>query len=376
MPTSRPFARVEALVATYNPANHVDIDVGQSFYRNGLAAYCAREAIPYSETGSPFRKQLRFLRRVRHSSRFQNLIPGAGPFVLDNIARLLGAGLNSPQNEIGRYIFHQNAGNPVRACIDACDTGDVARPELLEWCDVYFKTNFWPDRSYPPKVVPMANLNPWVYDHRDDLKQLRSTKKELDLFGFFRIWGGANEVEGVEHNITLLETLARVKCRKSLLAFLVAGDPKPQIARLEKAGVPWTTKWMPIAELWKISAGARMNVIRHGMHQCIPWRMTDILAMAGCPVLDYRATTRWPVPLQEDVHYLNLGIPYRPNGIGEFDQEEVIDRVEQWAIGNLPEQVATNTATYFDRELAPEALGEYIYETVARYAQTAIRAVT
>jgi hypothetical protein len=61
----------------------------------------------------------------------------------------------------------------------------------------------------------------------------------------------------------------------------------------------------------------------------MPWTMTDILAMGGCPVLDYPPTTRWHVPLEENVHYLNLGAVYRKSQPALFDREEVAWRVAQ-----------------------------------------------
>jgi hypothetical protein len=120
---------------------------------------------------------------------------------------------------------------------------------------------------------------------------------------------------------------------------------------------------MPLPELWDLAARSRLNVVRHGMHQCIPWRMTDILAMGGCPVLDYAATTRWHAPLEENVHYLNLGVPYRPSGAAPFDPDEVVDRVEDWiAHKTLIGDMEQATANYFDQHLSPENLGRYILE--------------
>jgi glycosyltransferase involved in cell wall biosynthesis len=209
----------------------------------------------------------------------------------------------------------------------------------------------------------MANLNPDVLPHIAELRQARSAEKEWDLFGFFRVWGGTDELEGVEHNLALFETLARVKCRKNLLAVLVAGDTRAAAARLEKAGVPCTTRWVPQAEVWRTAARSRLNIVRHGMHQCIPWRMTETLAMGGCPVLDYPAATRWHVPLEENVHYLSLGVSYRPSMAAAFDPLEVAERVETWlAGGSLIAEIGRNTARYFDEHLTPERIGGYMLE--------------
>ena len=339
-------------------------DIYQSYYRNSIAIYCSRQGIPFREIGSRVPRQLRFLRRVRHSERFQRLLPSVGSRIVDGLAGLLGAVQSNTEHVVGCYIFRQDSAE-IKICIDAHDSRLVTKPELLEWSDIYFKANYWPTETYPAKVAPVANVNPSVLTKQQLLKALRREKKELDLFVSFRVWGGADELEGVEHNLALMEALARVKCRKKLLAYLVAGDIGAAVKRLEKAGIPWTTKWVPQAQLWSDAAKSRLNIVRHGMHQCVPWRMAEILAMGGCPVLDYSATTRWHVPLVENVHYLNLDVPYRPGG-GAFPSEELVARVERWvASEDLTETISRNNQRYFDEHITPEALGRYILQHAA-----------
>ncbi len=358
MSISQPLARVEAIVDPYNRGH----DRYQAYYRQSLAAWCAACNVPFVETGSRFPNQLRLLNRVRASGRFQQMLPGGtGPALTDMLARLLG-GRRGPEYYQGTYVFH-SADGEVRVTVDAADSGEILAPELLRSSGVYFKTNYWPGRAYPSKVLPLPNLNPGVLPHLAELRAYRNSEKEWDLFGFFRVWGGTDELEGVEHNLALFETLARVKCRKKLLAYLVAGDIPTAAARLEKAGVPWTTTWVPQAEVWRLAARSRLNIVRHGMHQCIPWRMTEMLAMGGCPVLDYRATTRWHVPLEENVHYLNLGVPYVDSKGQAFNAEAVVERVQGWLEdGDLIPCVERYTARYFDEHLMPEKLGRYMIE--------------
>ncbi len=358
MPTKLAPTRVEAIIEPYNRTH----DRYQAYYRRGLADYCASHGIAFAEIGSRFPRQLRFLYRVRASDRFRKILPGpGGAALIDTAARLLGA-RPGPGHSLGSYVLHFGD-TTVKVAVDAFDSGNVQSPRLLEWCDLYFKTNYWPTRTYPAKVVPIANLNPDVLPRMDYLRAARGAEKEFDLFGFFRVWGGTDELEGVEHNLALFETLARVKCRKKLLALLVAGDTRAAAQRLEKAGVACTTTWVPQAEVWRLAARSRLNIVRHGMHQCIPWRMTETLAMGGCPVLDYAATTRWQVPLEPNVHYLNLGVPYRPSAAAAFDPVEVAGRVEGWlADPNLIPAIERNTALYFDKHLVPERLGAYLIE--------------
>jgi glycosyltransferase involved in cell wall biosynthesis len=351
--------RVEAIIEPYNRTQ----DRYQAYYRQGLAEYCAGHGIAFDQKGYRFPDQLRFLARVRASDKFRKILPDPlGVGFIDGLARLLGA-RRGKYHCLGSYIFHSGS-TSVKVAVDAFDSGEIQGWPQLEWADIYFKTNYWPSLSYPPKVVPLANLNPDVLPRREYLTAARGAEKEWDLFGFFRVWGGTDAVEGVEHNLALFEALARVKCRKKLLAFLVSGDTAAAAARLEKAGVPYTTKWVPQAEVWRMASRSRLNIVRHGMHQCIPWRMTETLAMGGCPVLDYAATTRWHMPLEEDVHYLNLGVPYRPSMAPQADPAEVAERVEKWlADKNLIDDIQRNTAQYFDDNLAPEKLGSYMVET-------------
>lgn len=362
-----PLASVAAFVQPYNRYP----DLYQSYYQQSIAAYCSREGIAFHEEGSRFPGQLRFLRRVRESARFQRIIPNPrGSQLIDWAARQLGA-KKEPEQKVGVYVLC-GSNYRIRVCVDASDSGAIDDTNELEQCDIYFKTNFWPKRSYPPKVLPLANLNPIVMTRRAQLDKLRNAEKEWDLFAFFRVWGGSDEVEGIEHNLTVFETLARVNCKKKLLAYLISGDIRGAAARLDKAGVPWTTKWMPLAEVWSLASRSKLNIVRHGMHQCIPWRMTEMLAMGSCPVLDYPATTRWHVPIEENVHYLNLGIPYRPSGAADFDPREVIDRVESWLSSqHLIRTINENTARYFDEHLTPERLGRYILQTSRCFGNSA-----
>src|SRR5204862_371060 len=73
----------------------------------------------------------------------------------------------------GQYLF-VGEGPPVRVVIDARDAHDVRSPELLHWCDLYFKANFWPHVSYDPKVHPIANGNGRLAAR--DIRRLRALR--------------------------------------------------------------------------------------------------------------------------------------------------------------------------------------------------------
>jgi hypothetical protein len=132
---------------------------------------------------------------------------------------------------------------------------------------------------------------------------------------------------------------------------------------LEKAGIAWTTHPMPLKELWSLAARSRLNIVRHGVDDCIPWRMTDIMAMGHCPVLDYRARTQWHIPLRENVHYLSLDVPPEETIAPAEFTSRVMERVEGWlSAKGLISSVAENAAAYFDENLAPARLGRHLVE--------------
>jgi hypothetical protein len=215
----------------------------------------------------------------------------------------------------------------MKVALDSTDQGAIARPDLLNKSDIYFKTNYRRDIDYPSKVRPLPNANPLVLRHLHLARSLRSSPQDYDLFAFFRVWGGKNDFDGVEHNIALFELLAQVHCKKQLIAYIVCGDVDAISRRLERCGVTCRTDPMPLNELWTRGSRARLHIVRHGMHDCVPWRMTDVLAWGGCPVMDFPMSTKWPYPLIEGCNYLQLGAQPRPSRGNSLEQCSVLRRV-------------------------------------------------
>lgn len=332
-------------------------DMYQEYYRNALKVSLAADGQEFVENSSAYSDALiRGIRAVRHSYRLRHLVNGGfSKTLLDTLARLTSDGpITAPSPPVGKYLFFTDRQDEIRVCIDANDSPKIS-DEAAAACDIYFKSNYWPSYQYPSNVLPLPNMNPLVGRNLELFRSLRNVPKERDLFAFFRVWGGRDEVEGVEHNMKLFEALSKVRCESYVLAYPVAGDIPAQGKRLDDLGVPWTTKPMPSLELWKNAAGARLNIVRMGMHQCSPWRMIDILAMGGVPVMDYEPMTHWPVPLVEGKHYLNLNlVPGR-----EEESGEVASRIDSWLQNDsLLSSISRNTADYFDRYLAPETLGK------------------
>jgi hypothetical protein len=212
-----------------------------------------------------------------------------------------------------------------------------------------------------------VNADPLMLGRLDDLRRRRSTSKTLDLSFVVRIWGGTDGVEGIEHNLRLLEAIDRVRCEKRLLAVLPPGDPGRTSRLLRKLRTPATTHGISPRELWELTARSRLTVIRLGVHYCVPWRMTGALAVGSCVVLDRPPLSRWPEPLRENLNFLSLGtlvapgVPIAPDA--QYD--EIPSRVEEWlSRPDLSDEIGEANARYFDASVAPEQVGRQIAETV------------
>ncbi len=268
----------------------------------------------------------------------------------------------------GQYLVTGRDGATRRVCIDSMDFPELSSPELAGWSDLYFKTNWWPAADYPPNVRPLVNGDPTVLDRIPALRRARSMPKEHDLFCLVRVWGGRDGLEGIEHNIRLLEAVKRARCSKAMLAVLIVGERGEYAKRLERAGIPSTTRSVPAAEIWRLTAASRLNVVRLGIHDCIPWRMTGSLALGSCVVLDQSPRSRWPSPLLPGTNYLDLGLDTAREGnvATPAAYDAVPELLESWlATPDLVENIAATNSTYFDDHLAPARVGAHILQEVA-----------
>jgi hypothetical protein len=364
---------VETCISPYDYSH----DRYQAYYREGLRRYLSQRGERLRVRSIPrFPKVLTLLRAARNSSRLRRAFGPLAPRLhssLDRFAATLGGKRPAPSGFfhplVGQYQFRFD-GVQARICLDASDSGDICSPELLEQSDLYLKTNYWKARRYDSRVIPFYNGNPLILPHIGRLRSMRPRPAEFDFCFVVRVWGGRDEVEGVEHNIRLLEAAARAPGRKFLLAYLVAGDTAALGERLRKQGITCSTTPLRLKELWRIAAASRLNIIRLGMHACVPWRMTDMLALGACPVLDQPPLTVWPEPLREGVHFLQLGALATPGACiaDERAYSDIPARLEQvLADDRLVREIRANAADYFDRHLAPEAVGRCFLEIVLNH---------
>jgi hypothetical protein len=367
---------VEAYVRPYDYLH----DGNATYYFHGLRRYVESVGGRYEEVSmGRMPELLRLARRVRRAYHARPLYRRAPwvPEAIDRVARRVEGPLRTPSGAFSdmshQCLITLPGGARARVCIQSDDEGSRLDPWILAWSDVTFKTNYWPALSYPSKVVPAVNGDPLVIPRLSRLRAYRALPKRYDVCMVVRVWGGSDEVEGVEHNLRLVEAVARARCSKYLYAYLVAGDIDAARRRLARAGVPCGVHPLPAEELWRASAASRLNVVRLGMHYCIPWRVTGALAIGSAMVLDRAPLTRWPEPLEEGVHYVALG-----TGIGldrplaaDTEYAAIRDKIEAWlADRDLASRIGHENGAYYDRFAAPERVGEYIVRTAASRASS------
>lgn len=347
----------------------------QVYYRETLRQYVTSRGYKFHCSSPQFSRLLGFLRTVRSSSRLAGLVWPLRPVanrMIDSLAWSLGARRNPIHSLVGQYVVCLKNGKTFQFCVDSHDSGDICSPDLLKRSDLYFKTNYWKSRHYDPKVVPFFNGNPKVLKSCETLAAMRNRPAQYDVCLFVRVWGGKDEVEGVEHCVRMLEAVARIRCRKFVLGYLVAGDIRGLSERLRKAGVPTTTKPLKVSELWKIASRSRMNIIRLGIHYCIPHRMFDLLALGTCPVLDQAPKTIWPAPLVEGQHYLSLNLNTgRDQLVADAAAYDRVPELLESFLSNeqLVPQIRESAAAYFDNNLRPDRVGKRIFDEVCQRIQ-------
>jgi hypothetical protein len=343
----------------------------QAYYREGLRRAAASRGITFATvpvTQAP--RALQAAKRAR--DRYVARLPGTTAVsLLDRAARVL-EGQHMPRtpsslfhDAVGQYLVETVDGAVRRVCIDAADYPTVPCEALTAWSDVYFKANLWPSRTYPTNVLPIVNGDPTILRRLQILRALRSEEKRRDLCFIVRVWGGSDVLGGIEHSLRLLEAVKKTRCTMTILACLVAGDIEGDARRLSRAGIPSTTRSVPAKTLWQSMAESRINVIRLGMHHCIPWRVAGSLAIGSCLALDQEPPATWPTPLTESTNFLNLDVPTLESPVADAERySEIPAKLAEWlSQGELFGRIMDANAQYFDRFADPERVGEHILAT-------------
>jgi hypothetical protein len=357
-------------------------DLYQEYYRKGLALYLRSIGLNLKlASRQQFPTILKVLRYVRDANSLRRLLGNNSGMVIEYLnwlARHAGAQYSPSAPLVGEYLFWPDCIPSVKMCIDSHDSGSISCPALLEKSDVYVKTNYWMGVDYDQRVIPFFNCNPVVLPYIDKLKAMRNQPPLYDICFIVRVWGGKTGIDGIEHCMRLLESVAKVRAKKFVLAELVSGDMTEQARRLRSNGIPTTTRRISLKQLWDISAKSRLNISRLGNHQAISWRMTDLLALGACTVLDQDPKTRWPVPLLQGQQYYSLGATTsNDEPVASTHQYAVIPELLDELLGkpNLNEDMRRQSAEYLDQHLHPIHIGRQLYNIVltGRRSQTTIR---
>ena len=343
----------------------------QEYYQTGLRQYLQLYGSDLQVARrTHFPTFLRGLRRVRDACTLQRMLKSRAITVgqyLDWVARHAGGQHTPSASLVGEYSFQLNSARRAKFCIDTHDSGVVNCPSLLDTCDVYLKANYWTGHDYHPRVRPFYVCNPVVLPHIASLKAMRDQVPVFDLCFIVRVWGGPTGLEGVEHCMRLLEAVAKFPAKKFLLAELLVGDTAAQARRLHRSGIPTTTRRIDLQQLWEVTAQSRLNISRLGNHHCMSWRMTDLLALGACTVLDQHPKTIWPAPLVPGQHYYSLNAT-------TSNDEPVAAASSYAAIPELLEHLLHQrdvqadmrrlSGQYFDTHLHPMQIGRQIHEIV------------
>ena len=102
--------------------------------------------------------------------------------------------------------------------------------------------------------------------------------------------------------------------------------------------------------------------------------MTGALALGSAIVLDRTPLTRWPEPLRGGVNYVALGTETGSDQpLGTAAQYAAIpDQIDAWlAEPDLSARIGESNATYYDRFVDPESVGEQIIAAAERAASSA-----
>lgn len=270
--------------------------------------------------------------------------------------------VSESENYVGRYLFKNKCTREeVKVAIDASDGSHVAKSEVLSWADIYFKTNKWPLLSYPKKVKPLVTGNGYLTKKSIDfLKSLRSVRREYDVVYWAKIWDTEDPKVDTsnlrEHQLRLFETLARVDGKKNLLAVLLPAN-KPFESeirgRLKKAKVPVQCGWKGINSqcFWRNLANSKVVFYRAGNHLCTSWRITDLLCMGACVILDGKPHAEWPRALSASSNFVDGGCRLSNDyALPLWNRYECLKRIIEQTLERPDEirRIRRNNQQYFD----------------------------
>jgi hypothetical protein len=300
--------------------------------------------------------------------------------------RLLSVKGRKPSLEadhVGRYIIKTAGKNQTKIAIDAADGRSIRDPEAYEWSDFYFKANMWPSLQYPQKTLPLINGDGYLNKARLKwLLQMRNSSNSHDLIFWTKIWepgdpqaySNENCRNIIEHQIKLFETLAKLECKKTLLAVFSAKKPlrsvdtQECIRRLTAAGVKCQFEWGDIDSqtFWRHLAASRVVFTRPGNHLCISWRLIGLLCLGSCIAYDSAPFPQWYEPLISARHYVdgNCGLGTNSSLPSDAQYENLLNIIDN-LLSDFEKirELKAHAAGYYDNFGSPVAVAQHILRT-------------
>lgn len=289
----------------------------------------------------------------------------------ESIKRLLRL---SETDHVSIFLLTHDGNRHVRVAIDAHDSPPVTNQAIYDWCDLYFKSNYWASFKYGSKVKPIINGNA-LLDHLRlrYIASLRTVKKDIDISCIIRIWAGASF--DPRHCLRLLNAVNSLPCSKYVLAIFCGfqEDDKSFVNYIDfcrKSGIPYSLQPMDYNQLIEISSRSNIVILRNGVSSCIPWRYLDMLCAGMCVVLDHAPVVSWPMQLKQGEHYLSMNmlpaaLQERFPGMNTLSKDDGDDscRAEMMRYLNnseLLKKIRSSSVKYYQTYCAPYRLGGFI----------------
>lgn len=275
---------------------------------------------------------------------------------------------------ISLFVIKSCGNNDLKIAIDAQDSPTLANQKVHDWCDIYFKSNYWPSYDYSQKIRPIVNGNGMLSHLRlRYITEMRNRPKDLDVSCIIRIWAGGGF--DPDHCLKLLAELGKLSCRKFLLAIFTgfnedSQDLKTYIRFCTASSIPYSLKPIDYNKLIEVSARSRIVILRNGVSSCIPWRFLDMLCLGACVVFDHQPLVAWPDPLLCGIHYLALDLP--PMMLGrKIDSQRSTTSPSSFSRirlsleaylkqDSLVKRVGLNALSYYQSSCSPREVGMYI----------------
>jgi hypothetical protein len=237
-------------------------------------------------------------------------------------------------------------------------------------------------------VFPLVNGNGRLNERKIALLirviAIEDWQYDLNFMSQMWFWPNDSRVDNlIEHHVRTFEMLASIECKKKLLAVLPGYWPKDTeshsiysqcIKRLDRAGVPWQYSWEGVSTeiLFHNLSISKTVFLRPGNALCNSWRLIDLICMGACIVCDGHPYPNWPVPLEENVNFVDCKCGVRADySIPSKEDYQNIRTTIEDLLSN-PQRIdiiRENNRNYYDNHATPEHVCAYIIETVENYAK-------